>query len=62
MLTHDLKNHNYPGSVRRYNVATKQFTIFVPPFISEGPMEEPWYLIFGNTDPATLDYRASWSP
>lgn len=40
------------GEVRRYDVATKAFTVFV----SKGFMVEPWYLTFGNTDPATLAY------
>jgi DNA-binding beta-propeller fold protein YncE len=42
------------GAVRRYNVNTKIFNVFVPP---GGPLKSPQYLTFGNTDPATLDYR-----
>ena len=41
------------GSVRRYDVQTKTFDVFVP---AGGPLGTPWYLTFGNTDPATLSY------
>jgi hypothetical protein len=42
------------GAVRRYDVSTKTFTNFVAP----GTMGQPWYLTFGNTDPATLAYAS----
>lgn len=45
------------GAVRRYNVATKEFTNFVPPTASGGPLGAGWYLTFKNTDPGTLGYR-----
>jgi sugar lactone lactonase YvrE len=41
------------GAVRSYNVATKTFTDIVAP----GSMGQPFYLTFGNTDPATLAYH-----
>jgi len=44
------------GSVRRYDVATKTYTIFVPASVDGGPLGMPEYLTFGNTDPATLAY------
>jgi glucose/arabinose dehydrogenase len=42
------------GTIRRYDVtsASKPFTEFV----SAGVIQEPWYLTFGNTDSATLEY------
>lgn len=44
------------GEVRRYDVATKMPKVIVPSFDLKGPMEEPWYLTFGKTDPGTLAY------
>jgi hypothetical protein len=44
------------GAVRRYNVSTKEFDVFVPPSAQGGPLGAPWYLTFGKTDPATLAY------
>ena len=44
------------GQVRRYDVGTKQFDVFVPASAAPGPLEAPWYLSFGETDPRTLKY------
>ncbi|WP_423800702.1 hypothetical protein [Neobacillus sp. SAB-20_R2A] len=44
------------GSVRRYDVLSKTFDVIVPPASEDGPLGEPWYLTFGNTNPATLEY------
>jgi hypothetical protein len=44
------------GSVRRYDVSTKAFDVFVPPSSQRGPLRFPWYLTFGQTDPGTLVY------
>src|SRR5262245_7861647 len=44
------------GEVRRYDVSTGSFDVFVPPNALGGPLGQPWYLTFGHTDPATLDY------
>ncbi|RKT14298.1 hypothetical protein B0G69_7547 [Paraburkholderia sp. RAU2J] len=44
------------GSVRRYDVSTKQFDLFVPPSAQKGPLGSPWYLTFGKTNPGTLAY------
>jgi sugar lactone lactonase YvrE len=41
------------GEVRRYNVNTKAYTTFVP---AGGPLEAPWFLTFGTTQPGTLAY------
>jgi hypothetical protein len=40
------------GEVRSYDVATKIST----PFEAPGTLDSPWYLTFGQTDPATLAY------
>jgi hypothetical protein len=42
------------GAVRSYDVSAKTFTNFEAP----GTLGQPWYLTFGNTDPATLAYNA----
>ncbi|HXB68194.1 MAG TPA: hypothetical protein VNY05_08125 [Candidatus Acidoferrales bacterium] len=42
------------GEVRRYDVRSKQFQSFVN--AATGPLQQPWYLTFGNTDPRTLEY------
>lgn len=44
------------GEVRRYDVTTKLFNSFVPSSASGGPLEGPWYLSFGKTNAATLQY------
>lgn len=44
------------GSVRRYDVGTKTFDVFVAPSAQGGPLRSPWYLTFGKTDPGTLAY------
>jgi DNA-binding beta-propeller fold protein YncE len=44
------------GSVRRYNVATKLFEVFVPAAAKGGPLGQPWYPTFGETNPSTLNY------
>ncbi len=41
--------------MRRYDVTTETYTNFVAP---GGPLESPWYLTFGKTDPATLAYKS----
>lgn len=40
------------GEIRRYDVSTKDYDIFVP----KGILGSPFYLTFGGTDPATLGY------
>lgn len=41
------------GEVRAYDVATGDFETIVP---AGGPLLQPLYLTFGQTDPSTLDY------
>jgi uncharacterized delta-60 repeat protein len=45
------------GEVRRYDLSTGTFTVFVPPSGTGGLLGMPWYLTFGQTDPATLAYN-----
>ena len=40
------------GAVRSYDVSDGSFVNFEPP----GTLGQPWYLTFGQTDPATLTY------
>ncbi len=40
------------GEVRRYDVRTKTYDVFVP----AGTLAAPWFLTFGKTNPATLAY------
>ena len=47
------------GSVRRYNVVSKTYDVFVSVKENDGPLGAPMYLTFGNTDPATLVYGGS---
>lgn len=54
----------YAGQVRRYNVSDLNnitFDIFVPSSSNQknSPLGSGWYLTFGNTDPATLNYIRS---
>src|SRR5262249_42084758 len=44
------------GEVRRYDVSTGSFDVFIPPNASGGPLGAPVYLTFGNTHPVPLDY------
>jgi hypothetical protein len=44
------------GEVRRYDVSTGSFDVFVPPSSAGGPIGQGWYLTFRDTDPATLAF------
>ena len=62
-ITGPTKDHSslptgpFTGSVRRYNVDTKEYDVFVPPAFLKGPLGSPWYLTFGKTNPSTLQYE-----
>jgi outer membrane protein assembly factor BamB len=43
----------HTGEVRRYNVKTKAYDIFIA---AGGNLANPWYMTFGETDPSTLEY------
>lgn len=47
----------HSGEVRSYNVKNKTYKVIIPAFINNGPLEYPWYLTFGKTDPRTLEYN-----
>jgi Ca2+-binding RTX toxin-like protein len=44
------------GQVRRYDVSTGTFDVFVPSHALGGPLVSPWNLVFGQTNPFTLTY------
>jgi DNA-binding beta-propeller fold protein YncE len=48
---------NNTGEVRRYDVTTKDFDVFVHSGGQNPPLQQPWYLTFGETDPRTLEYE-----
>lgn len=50
------------GSVRRYDVSTKTFDVFVKPRAKGGALQLPWYLSFGKTNAATLAYPGAAGP
>ena len=60
-----ITNANFPpdnpftGEVRLNNVNTKTFDIGAPSAAKGGPLLNPWYLTFGETDPSTLAYDDS---
>jgi DNA-binding beta-propeller fold protein YncE len=47
----------FTGEVRRYNVKTKNFDIFVPSVANGGSLKNPWYLSFGGSNSKTLKYK-----
>ena len=53
-------NGNGPdtGAVRRYDITQKPFlfTNFVRPSAQGGPLGQPWFLTFEDTNPKTLEY------
>jgi outer membrane protein assembly factor BamB len=44
---------NNTGEVRRYNVNTKTYDIFIP---AGGDLGNPWFMTFKETNPSTLKY------
>ncbi|MGU7773318.1 Vgb family protein [Burkholderia sp. MR1-5-21] len=45
------------GQLRRCNPATKACDVIVPTHADGGTLIQPWYPIFRNSDPATLNYN-----
>lgn len=44
---------NNTGEVRRYNIKTKAYDIFIP---ANGDLVNPWFMTLGKTNPSTLKY------
>ncbi|MGU7784411.1 Vgb family protein [Burkholderia sp. PU8-34] len=53
----DPTNSTTAGQVLRYNTTTKALPVIVPANSAGGPLQQPWYPIFRNSDPATLNYK-----
>lgn len=45
------------GEVRRCNPTTKACDVIVPANSAGGPLQQPWYPIFRNSNPGTLNYQ-----
>ncbi len=43
--------------MRRYNVVTRGFDVFIQSAVAGGPLQSPWYGTFTQTNPATLAYQ-----
>lgn len=52
----DVINNEFDGEVRRYNVQTKIYDVFVKSAQNGGPLIQPWYLTFGKTSSRNLAY------
>ena len=50
------------GAVRRYDVSSKAYSVFVASAALGGPLGSGWYLTFGRTAADTLSYLASPPP
>ncbi len=48
------------GSVRAYDLAAGNYRLLIAPI--DGGLQQPWYLTFGQTNPATLAYQPLYHP